>query len=74
MASYACKRVAHANCTSFPKVQFHTSLSLEVWLLLSMAIYYTGFTARYCTYYMMNLADRSIIALWVAVKHQVYFF
>ena len=30
-----------------------------------------GFTARYCTYYMMDLADRSIVALWVAVKHQV---
>ena len=32
-----------------------------------------GFSARYCTYYMMNLADRSIIALWVAVKHQAIY-
>ena len=30
-----------------------------------------GFTARYCTYYLMDLSDRSIIALWVAIKHQV---
>ena len=30
-----------------------------------------GFSARYCTYYIMDLADRSILALWVAIKHQV---